>query len=76
MGKIWLLEREDDIGWDEFRGFVIAANTEGEARDIAALNHADEVPETWQGQLTCTVRCIADNTDEPNGIVLESFNAG
>lgn len=74
--KLWLLNRTDNIGYDEYAGYVIAAETENEARLIAAVNHADEGSEVWEGQLTCTAECIADATNREAGIILESFNAG
>lgn len=74
--KLWLLNRTDSIGYDEYTGYVIASETENEARLIAAQNHADEGGEVWEGQLTCTVECIALETNQGVGIVLESFNAG
>jgi hypothetical protein len=71
--KLYLIERTGNIGYDEYIGFVIAAENEAEARTIAAYNSGDEGAEIWK---TAPIRCIADVTGETPGVVLESFNAG
>lgn len=75
--KLYLLTRNDKTGYDEYLGYVIAADTETQARDIAAANAADEGAEVWNSQLDCNVTLLALNsTKREAGIVLDSFNAG
>lgn len=75
--KLYLLTRNDKTGYDEYLGYVIAADNETQARDIAAANAADEGVEVWNSQLDCNVTLLAINsTKREAGIVLESFNAG
>jgi hypothetical protein len=71
--KLYLIERIDPIGYDEYIGFVIAAESEAEAREMAAYLPGDEGAEIWK---TAPIRCIADVTGETPGVVLYSFNAG
>ena len=76
MNKLYLVNRT--IGYlpdyDVYGGFVISADSEQEARDIASSASADEGGDVWQDpQLEFKV--IADTTTEPTGIVLGDFNA-
>jgi hypothetical protein len=70
--KLWLIERPvSAIGYDEYCGFVIRAETEAAAREIAANESADEGRDVWF-QCKCS-----DLTQEGEpGVVLDSFNAG
>jgi len=72
--NIYLLERTGRVGYDEYEGFVIAADNETEARSLC--DSADE-GDIWGNQLdvTCTLIGIA-NDGVAKGIVLGSFNAG
>jgi hypothetical protein len=74
--KLWLITRIDkeDIGWDEYIGFVVAAENETEARGLITRS-ADE-GDIWNSQLKTICREIAPQTSEPAGIVLDSFRAG
>lgn len=76
MSKLYLLKRMNDIDWDEYIGFVIAADTETEARDLAAQEAADEGEKVWGSQLECSCTLLAISTKHEKGIVLGSFNAG
>ena len=67
--KLFLLTRTDDVGYDEYDSFVIAAHTEYEAREMAA----------WEGVITAppTCRVVGQaGNDIPPGVVLGSFRAG
>ena len=76
MSKLYLLKRMDRVGYDEFDGFVISADTETEARDFAIQEAADEGDEVWSSQLDVSCTLLALNTKHDKGIVLGSFNAG
>jgi hypothetical protein len=70
--KIWLLSRIDKVGWDEYAGKVIVAETAKRAREIANERVGDE-SEIWDNPEF--VSCIeVDNTVE--GVVLDDFKAG
>jgi len=74
--KLWLIERDadDDIGWDEFRGFVIAAEDEEAARKCAMERPGDEGADVWK-KATCQLIGEA-NERVSAGVVLSDFNAG
>ena len=75
MSTLYLLKRSDpnDVGYDEYEGFVIVAETENRARMMAQdkEHHKD-----WLGD-GCKVEILsADLWDNKPRIVLSSFNAG
>lgn len=71
--KIWLVTRPtEDPLWDVADGFVVRAETEREARALAADNHGDEGREIWFGRATCEEL----TTDGPRGVILRDFTAG
>jgi hypothetical protein len=72
--KLWLLERTDAIGWDEFNSFVVRAETEDDARGVAAINAGDEGPGIWRDPITAT--CVLLHRFGEAGVVLGSFCAG
>jgi len=85
--NLYLIKRDDprdEIDWDEFRGHVIAATSEIEARKIASERHVSRLAPTWltseQEGLAypffSTVTLLASDVDLPSGIVLSDFNAG
>jgi hypothetical protein len=78
LPSIWLLERLDKsaIGYDEYLGFTIVAETEAEARNLAAFHHANEGSTIWLSPAlsSCTLLGIAN--DPTPRILLDSFNAG
>ena len=76
MSKLYLLKRMDSVGYDEYDGFVVAADTETEARDFAAKESADEGAGVWNSQLDCSCTLLALSSKHSKGIVLGSFNAG
>jgi len=75
VSKLWLLTRADEekIGWDEYIGFIVSADNETEARQLIT-RPADE-GDIWENELDTVCREIAPQTDEPKGIVMDSFNA-
>lgn len=72
---IWKLDREAHVDYDENAGFVIAADTEVEARMIAADAYAEESRETWLFYANVTAVGTAFE-DLRAGIILTDFNAG
>lgn len=71
--KLWLLTRTGDIGWDEYNGKVVRAETEFQARDIANQRTGDE-GKIW-GHITL-VKCEEIPIDGAAREILASFNAG
>ncbi len=66
--------RMEDVGWDEYRGFVVAAEDEAEARRIAQ-DRADEF-DTGQDFLTngtCEMIGVASGY-ATSGIILSDYN--
>jgi hypothetical protein len=72
--NLYLLKRDDHVGYDEYSGHVIAAPQPYEARVAAAKVSADEGYAVWIHFATLTL-IATDHAGEP-GIVLSSFNAG
>lgn len=65
--RLYLIESEGSIGWDEYVGFVVRAKNRKEAAALVA----DKYKSTRQ---TFTIRALSPR-GKPD-IVLESFNAG
>lgn len=84
--NIYVLKRTDPIAYDETIGFVIAAESEGEARTTASECAGDEPRELWLAEGwpaegwpagSVRVQLIGLATDGVGaGIILRSFNAG
>ena len=73
--KLYKLHRKnDDWGWDEASGFVIRAESEHQARAIAAANSGGEGASTWTDPQFS--RCEILQPDGEAGIVLRDFCAG
>jgi hypothetical protein len=74
---LWLLERTDRVGWDEFASFVVAAEDEEKARAYFRGGSW----EVDQGYIRC-VRigtldpAFAHEVEEGYGVILADFNAG
>lgn len=78
--KLWLLKRADgDWGYDEYKGFVVRANSETEARRIA-YEAAHSVENSMSRELWWLdlgrVSCVEVTTDGAAEVVLASLNAG
>lgn len=77
--KLWLIERTADHGgeWDIFLGFVVRAETEQAARQLAAENSvgwhptpdADWLDSAWAS-------CVEVSAEGDAGVILDSFKAG
>jgi len=75
MNNLYLIKRKDEIGWDEYCGFVISAKTPREARQTASHRACDEGFETWLSSDLSSCQKIGTTHRRP-GILLDSFNAG
>jgi hypothetical protein len=77
--KLFLIEA-DVGGWDTAQGFVIAAETEEEARAIANDNGGDECGHYgrrtpfWSSNGRCEV--LAAQVDGPARLILRDFASG
>ena len=81
MMNLYLIKRfheDDSLGYDEFAGFVIAAETEWVARRIAADRSAMEGREIWLSICgpVSSIELIASDVSLPEGMVLADYRAG
>ena len=75
--KLWLLSRDENKGnYDEYIGFVIRAESEQAAREIAVKKvRIYREPDTrWLNSEYAA--CTEITLDGDEGIILDSFNAG
>lgn len=74
--NIYLVERTDDIDWDEFSAMVVAAEDEADARSM--VPGGEHYP--WGSSKTIdpprTIVTVSLGSFLPRGIVLASYNAG
>lgn len=47
--KLWLVQRTDPVGYSEFQGFVIRAETQMDARKMASAGRI-ATPTQWQAE--------------------------
>lgn len=73
--KIFLLDRPE-CDYDEASGFVIMANSEEEAREIASKIHSwpKHVAQEWFNKDLVSCEELTGNGEA--GLILESFHAG
>lgn len=72
--NLYLLERTDDVGYDEFDSIVVAAPTEQAA---CAIRPRGGWTDTGWNEDGATLSCtLIGTTDLPTGIIHESFCAG
>jgi hypothetical protein len=69
------LERNDDVGWDEYDAFIIVAARELKARQLANSRSGNE-GHIWTdiSRVDAKVIGLADRNEER--IILGSYNAG
>lgn len=77
--KLWLLKRAETevVGWDETRGVVVAAETEFDARELAATaatRGGDERSDAWRSITRTT--CVELVPGDVARVVIVDFNAG
>lgn len=70
--NIYLVERTDKIGYDEYDSHVVVAETELFARLLVAEKAADEGEDIWLAESTR----VSEISATPSRIVLSSFNTG
>lgn len=63
--------RMENVGWDQFRGFVVAAADEAEAR-VFAQDCADDFGQDFLNDGTCELIGVASN-EVTSGIILSSY---
>lgn len=73
--KLWLLKKlDEEVGWDEYAGFVIRAPTSDEARQIAnAETFCSQVGEFLDPRKTS---CEELKAEGPTEVILSDFRAG
>lgn len=75
--NLYLITRQKlGCGYDEAKGFVIAAASIKEARGIAAEHAGMEGARFWWRNKTSVVCCIGRAENMRVGIILRSFNWG
>jgi len=84
--KLYLVERTDKIGWDEYDSFVCVADSEESARQINPIDSYSEwTGESWDADgfdwvnpstLKITEIGLAKEGLANGNIILSSFNAG
>jgi hypothetical protein len=87
--KIWLLkQRVDEVGWDDYRGFVVQAKTEERARELASKGRPwndgsnwttpPETPANWLDPEKVSAEWLghAKGIDPVEGVVLADCNQG
>ena len=81
--KLYLLKRRGSIGYDEYASFVVRAESEDEARRIAAdacgFSKYREIPdaEDFKDAVYSTCKVLkSEGVEGEAGVILGSFNAG
>ena len=72
--KLFILTRTDNVRYDEFDSFVVRAETEQQAREIATAADFSwpKVDERW----FALTKCEELTADGPAEVIVGSFNAG
>lgn len=71
--KIYLVERTDKKGYDEYYNFVVVASSPTTARELCMERSADEGEKVW---LDARVTVLGDPKLSKPRIILGDFNAG
>lgn len=71
--KIYILNREGQIGYDEYDSMIVCAKTPKEARDIARENCGDEGA-VWNDPELSTCKILKPG--KTSAVILGSYNAG
>jgi len=72
--KLWILNRAEEAGYDEARGFVVRASSAVNARRLASAQAGDEEPATWTDPKRSTCREL--KSDGISGVVMYDFRNG
>ena len=72
--KIWILKRKkgQKIGWDEYLGFIVRADTAKQAREIALKEYGRGGHEYEIETMTVREVKVAGKAN----VIMDSFNAG
>lgn len=76
--KIWLVERIDKISWYEYDAFVVIAESQEEAIDLAMMDKGWNPPrahDRWKLE-NVKVVCLGQSKTMGLEVILGSFNAG
>lgn len=76
--NLWLLKRTtEDTGYDEFLGFVVAAESEERCRALVSeSSYGDEGKATWLDPSQSRATQIGTAAQAEERIILDSFQAG
>jgi len=83
--KLFKIERNNEVDWDEFDGAVVCAIDEEDARSIHPNGYGDAVPKTkkdetyssWVIQDDVILTYLGEAKEGlKRGVILSSFNAG
>jgi len=69
--KLWLVGREDHVGWDEYQSVVVATETEEEA-----LLYEPSKSNSFGRPEDRTVMYLGEAAEGISGLILDDFNAG
>lgn len=73
---LYLIRRNDQTDYDEVTGHVISATSPARARELAAHNCRCEGDELWRDPARSTVRVLASDVAEPEGVILTADHDG
>ena len=74
--KLWILSRTDDVDYDQYDSFVILANDETEARQLAeAHGEVWRKKGVWLNPDMCTCELLTRKGKQAK-VILGSYNAG
>lgn len=73
--NIYLVERTDSVGYDEYDSFVVVAETEEEALNTTPSDYV--TLDSWVGSIQdLKVTLVGRFIGNVRGVILASFNAG
>jgi hypothetical protein len=73
--NLYLVERTDDVGYDEYDAFIVSATSEGQAQECINIKHGpNDSYSEWSNKVT--VNLIGTYKGDKSEIILGSFNAG
>ena len=74
---LFLVQRTDEVGYDEYNGFIIRASDENEARQIANKQQVKRSYDDTNYFLDKTAsKCIPIHPNGNSEIILGDYNAG
>ena len=74
--KIFKLDRVDRIGWDEYEGFVVVAESEDDAWAVLIEEHTPKSSRAIEYYFKKENFEISEIDSDCRGIELSAFNAG